>query len=125
MLMAEQVILAIFVISVAFRAEPERKLRIALFRSSANSALVPGNRGRRLYLPLEFLFPVNFLRRNTAVIPRTEKENQEIQHGNQYQDAHNGKSMEKIINKRAYQQYSVKNRQPFHLYWNKEIQQHP
>ena len=103
MLMAEQVILTVFVISITFRAETEGKLRIGLLGSSANRALMSGNIRSRLYLPLKFLLPVNFLWRNTPIISRAEKENQEIQHGNHNQNTHNCEAIEKIIYKGAYQ----------------------
>lgn len=81
MLMGKQVILAVFVVPVAFGAEPEFQIRPVPLCPAADSAFVPGNIFCLPHLLPVDLFSMHFFWRHPLIIPCTEKENQEIQQG--------------------------------------------
>ena len=78
MLVREQMVLAVFIIALAFRAETELQIIPILLRPPADGAFMFGNALRLAHLLPVNLFPANLMGRNPAVIPGAEKENQEI-----------------------------------------------
>ena len=88
MCMCEQMILAILIVAVTFRAVTELQARIIQFCPSTDSAFVFCPiliyvRGtlRPLYLLLVFSFPLHLFRRIRIRIPCAHKEEQDIYHG--------------------------------------------
>ena len=77
MLMREQMILAVFIISLTLGAKT--KLQIAvLLRPSADRAFVPGDLRILPHLMAEFLPPADLLRRHARHIPRHQEEQKEM-----------------------------------------------
>ena len=79
MFMGKQMILTIFIISIAFGTETELQIRIIQFCPSTNCTFVACDVLRLLHLTVIGPLPVYFLWRYTAIIACTEEENQEIQ----------------------------------------------
>ena len=79
MFMGKQMILTIFIISIAFGTKTELQIRIIQFCPSTNRTFVACDTFRLLYLTVIRPLPVYFFWRYTAIVACTEKENQEIQ----------------------------------------------
>ena len=99
MLMSKQVIRTVFVVTVAFGAEPEFEIVIVQLGTSTDCTFVSGNHSLSVAIhrlssgafcvmdfTLERGFPLHLRRRNPLIIPRHKEENQEVCHCN-----HNGK----------------------------------
>ncbi len=81
MLVGKQMLLAVFIIAIAFGTEPEFQIRPVPFRPAANGAFMPCNILRLPHLLPVYLLPVDFLWGHPMVIPCGKKENQEVHQG--------------------------------------------
>src|SRR5699024_905210 len=83
MLMRKQMILAVFIISIAFGAETEHQIIPVLFRAAADRAFMSSRVLLSLLYTLRIRPPaVNLFRIITAHIPHSKEENQEVSKGN-------------------------------------------
>ena len=121
MLMGKQMILTIFIISIAFGAKTKFQIRIVQLCSPTNGTFVACDTFRLLYLTVICPLPVYFLRWNTAIIARCKEENQEIQdRGN------NGNSAAPTGNDHFINdQCRINTCHPLHLDRNDKIQHNP
>ncbi len=79
MLMRKQMILAVFIISIAFGAETEHQIIPVLFRAAADRAFMSSRVLLSLLYTLRIRPPaVNLFRIITAHIPHSKEENQEV-----------------------------------------------
>ena len=69
MLVGKQMLLAVFIIAIAFGTEPEFQIRPVPFRPAANGAFMPCNILRLPHLLPVYLLPVDFLWGHPMVIP--------------------------------------------------------
>ena len=75
----EQVLVTVFIITVALRAVTELQIRVVKLCPVADRTLMSGAAGVFVHLSLIFDLPVYFLRRNSPVISRGEIEQKEVQ----------------------------------------------
>ena len=69
MLMAEQMLLTIFVVAIAFGAKPEFQLGMGLIRPAANGTFMLCNRCAPAHPPLILVLPLHLLRTADNTIP--------------------------------------------------------
>ena len=74
-------LLAILIISIAFRAETELHLRAVNLGPAADRTFVLGNARISAHIPLKLLPPVDLFRIQMHHIARSEKEHHEIEKG--------------------------------------------
>ena len=84
MLMAEQMLLTIFIVAVAFRAEPKFQLGIGLIRPAADGAFMLCHRRTPVHLPLVLVLPLHLLRAADNPVSRSEEEYNKIKQRRQY-----------------------------------------
>ena len=79
MFVRKQMILAIFVVAVAFRTETELQARIVLFRPAADRTFMFGNPGGSMSLLFEIMSPFHLLRRHVDMVSAGQEEYNKIE----------------------------------------------
>ena len=124
--MCEQMILAIFIIAVAFGAEAKFQMFSVLLCSSADRTFMLGYSRCHLRMDcfLKLLPSVNLSRSHMVVISGSKEENDKIQQGSKNGHAYWPCTVSRCTDKRICQIGNIQIRHPFDLHRNHKIKKY-